>query len=295
MVHVVAMDNPLSRTSSYSGSRRGSADLSTLDQTNATQQLTVSKKLGKIGVTLSNDEHGGVIVTHLLPGSQAAQVGLNVGDVILSVNGILCSDHRVAIQAIDDAPDTVAFVLKGLTHRAMVDKSTGKVGITCRNRTEKGRGVQVSNLVPGGSAQRAGIMVGDVLLSVGGTLVDHHEHAIELVDASETRFEMVLLGTTRCLVLNKMLGDVGVTFANNIRQEPGVVVVGLEPGKLAVQSGVQLGDVVLSINGQLVDSHGEAVQYLDAATAQVYLVLSSEKADISGVLSDMTTSCTNKH
>ena len=33
----------------------------------------------------------------------------------------------------------------------MVDKSTGKVGITCRNRTEKGRGVQVSNLVPGGA------------------------------------------------------------------------------------------------------------------------------------------------
>ena len=120
------------------GKRRSSNPLVGLDGS-AAQQLMIPLGEGELGLTITNNAHGkGVVVSALLDGSLAAAAGLNVGDVIVSVNGTLAADHFVAIEAmgvqlgdviisvnhtlvdahdqaiglVDAAPDTVQLVLR---------------------------------------------------------------------------------------------------------------------------------------------------------------------------------------
>ena len=86
------------------GKRRSSHPLVGLDGGGAAQQLMIPLGEGELGLTITNNAHGkGVVVSALLDGSLAAAAGLNVGDVIVSVNGTLAADHFVAIEAIDAA------------------------------------------------------------------------------------------------------------------------------------------------------------------------------------------------
>ncbi len=93
------------------GKRRSSNPLVGLDGS-AAQQLMIPLGEGELGLTITNNAHGkGVVVSALLDGSLAAAAGLNVGDVIVSVNGTLAADHFVAIEAIDAARGMLALVL----------------------------------------------------------------------------------------------------------------------------------------------------------------------------------------
>jgi len=160
-------------------------------------QLTVSKRCGRLGVTCCNNPHGsGVLIEKLAVDTMLWSQGVNVGDVVQSINGSACVDHEGAVATIDEARDMVTFELSGLTRRLVVDKALGRVGITVANRAG-GRGVEVTELVPDGAADRAGVRMGDVLVSVDGGLVETHEQAIERVDGSAPRFEMVVLLSDR--------------------------------------------------------------------------------------------------
>ena len=53
---------------------------------------------------------------------------------------------------------------------------------------------------------------------------------------------------------------------------------GVHPGGLGIAAGVQLGDVIISVNHTLVDAHDQAIGLVDAAPDTVQLVLRAEAA-----------------
>ena len=70
-----------------------------------------------MSLTLKNNPHGaGVLVSAMPPESTAAAAGLNVGDIILSINGTLAADHKSAVAIIDSPGDIVSLVLSGEAH-----------------------------------------------------------------------------------------------------------------------------------------------------------------------------------
>jgi predicted metalloprotease with PDZ domain len=53
-----------------------------------------AQEKGALGVTMSDNKPGGVLVTSVLAGSPAAKIGLQAGDRILSINGQQTDNYR---------------------------------------------------------------------------------------------------------------------------------------------------------------------------------------------------------
>jgi S1-C subfamily serine protease len=212
-------------------------------------EIVLSKSAGRLGITASDSPHG-VIVTELCEESVAAAMGLNVGDLIVAVNGVLVSDHCRCIEEIDGANDRVALAVAAPgTRSIIVDKNAGRIGVTCTNSAD---GVLVSMLEDGSIASDAGLCVGDHLLSVNGRLTATAQEAIDRIDAAPDMVQLVVRASTRRVTLRKRAGStpVGITVADRVDGGAcGIVVVGLEAGGLAIRQLV-LGDVILSIDGE---------------------------------------------
>ena len=179
----------------------------------------------------------------------------------------------------------------GPTRSVFLDKADGRVGVTCRN-CGRGAGIEVCALEPGSLALSQGVRVGDVLLSVNGELARSHDHAVRLIDASP-RLSLVLEAGTREVTLDKRDGDVGLTVGDALDGGSGVVVIGVQPGGLAILNGVSLGTVVLSVNGVLVEDHAHAMELVDASPPELALVLANEvltDADVMRVLDHASSS-----
>ena len=147
------------------------------------RQVVLDKAEGDVGITVVDSPDGvGVIVSALQASGLAELAGLLVGDVLLSVNGAPVNSHQEAIALVDraDVFVPVVVVARRGTHQLALDKSSGRVGITCIDNP-RGRGVVVQGLVADSIAPAAGLHVGDVLLSVGGVLVNSHAEAVRQV------------------------------------------------------------------------------------------------------------------
>ena len=164
----------------------------------------------------------GALISSVESGSPAAQAGLESGDVILSLNG-------TEIQSSNELPPLVAGIRpgnaaklqiwrKGRTQEIEVkvggakddvaensegseSKETvqGKLGLTLRaltaeeqrQRDVKG-GLRVENVSGSGSAARAGIRLGDVVLSVNGEAVTSVEQLRSLVAKASKRVALLI-------------------------------------------------------------------------------------------------------
>ena len=76
------------------------------------------------------------------------------------------------------------------------------------------------------------------------------------------------------ITLKKSEGFIGLTCANNINGNPGVVVAGTKPGGLAEKAsseGLLLGSVILRVNGIGCMTHQQAVQSINNAQDARYL------------------------
>lgn len=249
--------------------------------------VTVDKRHGRIGITCSNGADG-VLISALLEGSVGAAAGLNVGDFIAAVNGVLVQDHQQAIREIDAAADLVEFALRGSTERLRITRRT-YLGITLGANSE-GMGVEVLGLDRTGACAAAGLAVGQVILSVDGELCSSHEQAMTSLERGGAQISVVVEGGSRFINLDKHVGFVGITVADQPGSRRGVVVVAMQPGSLAIHAGLQLGDVVLSVNGERVDTHNEAIRLVDSARQEVSLVLAARRAELTDVLTAMSTS-----
>jgi len=258
-------------------------------------QITLIKRSGEryLGLTCVDAEPSGALVSSLVQKSVAAAGGLHVGDVITSVNGHLVRGHRNVTALIDQATDVVGIVLAAPTRQCIIDKSNGRIGITCCNKAN-GFGVLVGGLEEGSLAVQEGVLVGDTVLSVNGSLVHSHDEANRLIDSSEV-VSMVLAAGTREVVLNKGSGrKVGVTVANNIGGGAGVVVIGLEASDTLAATQLEIGEILLSVDGALVSDHADAIARMDDKSGSLRLVVGPRVRDLHAVLSAGSASANGK-
>jgi len=154
-----------------------------------------------------------------------------------------------------------------------IDKATaGQTGITLTNRRSGGEGVLVRRLDVWGSARTNGVHVGDCLLAVNGTAVKTHAHAITLINESDS-LSLTFWGSQPSRLVNVGKHEpAGLTLINH-PAGPGVRVSAVVAADAAAQAGLAANDVILSINGVVVDSHKAAIELVEAATPQLAMIV----------------------
>jgi S1-C subfamily serine protease len=187
-------------------------------------------------------------------------------------------------------------VVNGRVHR-------GLLGVTVQGVTgdlaaglglEKAEGAIVSNVTPGGAAEKAGIKQGDVIVSYQGRpVIDTNAFRNEIAGTkpgSSVKLEVLRDGKKRELTatLDEMTarggsrngegegersGKFGMTVEpltpelaarlNVARDVKGVVITGIDPAGAAAAAGLREGDVIQQVNGQSVDDAGDVRDALD--------------------------------
>eukprot|EP00316_Scyphosphaera_apsteinii_P004042 CAMPEP_0119329984 /NCGR_PEP_ID=MMETSP1333-20130426/77227_1 /TAXON_ID=418940 /ORGANISM="Scyphosphaera apsteinii, Strain RCC1455" /LENGTH=112 /DNA_ID=CAMNT_0007339251 /DNA_START=19 /DNA_END=357 /DNA_ORIENTATION=+ len=72
------------------------------------RRVQLDKSQGALGITIgNNDGEEGVQLLSLLVGSIAWLAGLQVGDIILSVNGVAARTHEQTIEQVDSAEGVI--------------------------------------------------------------------------------------------------------------------------------------------------------------------------------------------
>jgi serine protease Do len=149
---------------------------------------------------------------------------------------------------------------------------------------EKGEGALVADVIPGASAEAAGIRRGDVITKFDGREIHEMNELPRLVAATPVgkEVEVDLLREGKPLKLKLKVGelkeeapaateekaqiDLGMSvqeitpeMARQLRlKEPGgVIVTQVEPGSGAEETGVQRGDIIQEINGQSIRKLGD--------------------------------------
>ncbi|MDA0369148.1 MAG: DegQ family serine endoprotease [Proteobacteria bacterium] len=171
---------------------------------------------GEIAETLGLDRPGGVLVTHIFPGSPADLAGLLVGDVIMGIDGKPVEDpqglvYRIAIRPVGEL--AILDVLRSGQSLSLPIKLLVAPELPPRNVTDIGgrnplTGARVANLSPAlatelgfdtfthgtgvivlavarfSPAQQARAQPGDVILDVNGEQVTTVEDLVRLLDAA---------------------------------------------------------------------------------------------------------------
>ncbi len=142
-------------------------------------------------------------------------------------------------------------------------------------------GALVSEVTPGGPADKAGVQQGDVILAYNGKAVDNTAHLRNMVAGTEpgTSAKFEVLRKSKKLYLTVVLGDrpeklasagsegtspeetvskkLGLTVQTltpdiakqlGYKKERGVVVTSVEPGSPGDDAGIQKGDLIVQVN-----------------------------------------------
>ncbi len=149
----------------------------------------------------------------------------------------------------------------GLRLRPVSRKIAAALGLT------EGDGLLVDYVVPGGRADRAGVLAGDVMRSFDGAWLPRPgslAFAMERRQTDQPEVEIIRQGARRTLsidlrpapgVLAKMSGNAGparvasYTLSGLGIGRDGTRVTGLNPGSPAAFAGLAAGDVILAVDG----------------------------------------------
>ena len=108
---------------------------------------------------------------------------------------------RAALDALDglrgpgglrEAYSSHALRLQGATRTVLLDRRRGGAGLTLVDRGPGMAGARIKALEPGGQSAAAGVHIGEVVVSVGGTRVTGHAQAIATYEAASGEVELLL-------------------------------------------------------------------------------------------------------
>ncbi len=221
------------------------------------------------------------------PGNSGGPL-LNMQGEVVGINtAIIASGQGIGFAIpIDMASDIVAQL------KAEGSVTRGWLGVTIQdlNRDlasyydiEEGRGVLVTQVIPGDPADQAGIQPNDIILEIDGTPVnDSRELTAKAADlAVDQKVDVTVLRDGKTRTLDLKVGQRPMTLAQsdkpdgereteygirvsdltpemarqlNIEDVGGVVVTAVKPGSKAANAGLQEGDVIVEVNRHEVDS-----------------------------------------
>jgi len=205
----------------------------------------------------------------------------------------------------------IGFAIPSSTARTVVEQLVqygevvrGRLGVWIQTVTpgiaetldlSKASGVIVVYVFEGSSARRAGIKVGDIILSVGEKEISGKRMLVRMFANIQPRSEIVITvwreqkeekifvtvgkagdsflkkGENPQVIKEQKIPQLGVTLItpplheryNIPENERGVVVVEIEEGSSAAQKGIEFGDVILKIQGQSVPAVADVLRVLD--------------------------------
>lgn len=178
--------------------------------------------------------------------------------------------------------------LLGVTIQTIDKESASALG------TEVESGALVSRVTPGSAAEKAGLLVDDIIIRINDSKIDSSRelmNAIGLKGSGETvDIQFVRGGQTRNVIAtldqqtnsqtvgaNIHPGLTGAIFADTSASSAGgIEVVEIEPGSLADQRGMRPGDLIIQVNRQSVRSLS---QLLDIAAESQILFLLVQRGD----------------
>jgi hypothetical protein len=215
-----------------------------------------------------------------------------VGDVVLSINRDLTETHEEAVKVMDESKGPMTFMLQGPTHKVILDKE--QIRNLELRFTDKGARKQRQGLtVATPPSHTCGIAAGDVVLSLAGDLANSEIEVNNRIKACQRFVEVVLegpydekvWGQCKRIRVDKQTGPIACTCADTPPGKPGVVVVALDAGSALFGAGIDVGDVILSINNFPVTHHEQAVEEFDNKNFRIVnVVIAVEKADLSAIL-----------
>ena len=162
--------------------------------------------------TLGADIEGGAIITRVFPNSAAEEAGLEVGDIIVSVNdkkittgselrntiGLLRSGDAVGIRYLRDNKSYSTTANLGRAEDQLLSGADIHPGLAGASfapaSTSSDTGVEVTNVEPGSPAAQRGLRSGDVITAVNRVLVRNLRDLQNLASNSRILFLLVQRG-----------------------------------------------------------------------------------------------------
>ena len=253
---------------------------------------------------------GGVRVDSTVPGSPSSLLQLDPGDVITAVNGAMIASMDQLTEAVHASPDEMWFdiinvrtgrpqaMLASLNRVANGLPDPGPIG--GRNLTfgvhgyESGDGIKVYAVRPGSPAARLGFERGDVLLALNNrplrTVADYRDALAASGDKLSVTFRDIRSGQQRTswipLEVGRGGGANGPAFGVLTAETPrGLVIQSVVPNSAAHFSGLDLGDVLVSINGVAVGSQADLDRTLrDSPDEMIYTVRNIRTGAVQGMV-----------
>lgn len=229
----------------------------------------------------------GIVIIQIAADSPAAQAGLQRGDILLKINDTAVNSYKDLVNALANlkAGDQVTLTItRGGVERTLtatlgekngrpylgIEVCAGRPGRFWLGFTGRGPGALITSVAEGSPAAEAGLQVGDRILAVDGQTVDATNTLAALLSAHKPG-DTVTLRVARPgegeRDVTVTLGDkdgqayLGVSYVpfgwpkfiplpEGVRQ--GVLVVSVADDSPAAKAGVQVGDVITAVNGQVV-------------------------------------------
>ncbi|MBU3947978.1 MAG: Do family serine endopeptidase [Proteobacteria bacterium] len=229
----------------------------------------------------------------------------NSGGPLLNMNGEVIGINTIIIAG----GQGIGFAIPINLARGIVDQlkkhgdvTRGWLGITIQNlpadlseyfRIEGGKGVLVSDVIPGDPADKAGIRPKDIITKINGQKIDSSRTLLKIVaemgvgknvkinilrDGKEKIFNVEIAKRTDGKIASKtdsLKGEpdeIGIRVANltpeiarryDISEKEGVIVIAIDPDGKAAEAGIVPGDIIKEINHQSVKTVREYTEVLN--------------------------------
>lgn len=227
--------------------------------------------LGVIG-TYTPD---GMRIAIVVPGTAAARIGLQPGDVIGRINNQVVRSQNDLYAVLNTSGGSASLLVRkganGRVVRLDADLATyqlGALGTFTRD------GMLIATVAPGTPAERAGLQPGDVIGRIDNQVIRNQKDYSDAINNSG--------GSVTLLVRKGGTGAVGRLFVDLMNNplgawcEPGadgMRITAVAAGTPAERLGLQRGDVILRIDDERVRSQNDLLQALSRSGGLVSLVV----------------------